>query len=207
MKDLGAAAGHALEAGFLHEGHAFLVTDLGFLEDIVVLHRREGLDVEVRAVGADAAEEFGVEGYIVLRQDTADDVDLGDGLIVVAFDDVHDVVQGVLPAVFPLFDAAAVATESAGVEADVGRLHVKVPVEVGPVPVLLLPDVIGQGAEVTERCFVVEQLALIGGDPVAGNDLFRQRAQGGREGGVGQNGLDGGGLHTVLTFGQTFSFY
>jgi hypothetical protein len=155
--------------------HAFSIADFGFFENVVVLHRRKSLDVQLRPVRLDAPEQFGVERHVVLGQNPAYDVYFGNRLPVVALYDVHDLVHAVLPALLALLDQAGVGAEGAGIEADVGGLYVKVAVEIGVIAMPLFADVVGQHAGVGQGRFFVEIQAFVVADAQAVAHLFGDR--------------------------------
>src|SRR4030095_15400822 len=69
------------------------------------------------------------------------------------------------------FQIGAERAEVAAVDADVGRVDVRVYVVIGEVAVLALADMVGELAEIEEIGLIVKKSAVVKGEPLAGFDL------------------------------------
>lgn len=177
VEDLRSATRHGVQSGSLHRLHSLLIAHFRFFENVVVLHRREGFDMQFGPVCANALKQLGVKRHIILRQYPADDMDLRHRLIVILADDVHHLIHRVLPAFFPLLDQPGIGAEGTGIEADIGRFNVEIPVEVGLVAVFALANGIRQGTDKTQRPLLVQQQCLFVTDTGSGLHFFRNPAQ------------------------------
>ena len=169
-EDLGAAAGHGAEPGGLELGDDLFDALPGESGEVIDLHRGEGLDVQLRLVGADRSQHLQVEVEGEIGMEAADHVDLGRpgrrrlGAL------LQDVVerQGVAPLVLhPLGKGA----EGTAVDAEVGVVDVAVDVEVDLVAVLQ-PIGVGRQLADGEQVVGLEQRQRLGiGDAHPGGDL------------------------------------
>ncbi len=68
--------------------------------------------------------------------------------------------------------------EGAAVDADVGRVEMRVDVVIGDVAVLALADEVGQFAEREQVGLFHQEHAVVEGQPFAGQNIFANRVQG-----------------------------
>ena len=101
-EDLGPAAGQRVQSRFMQVFHAFGPGHFRFAEHIVQFHRSETLEMKVRPLRPDAAEQFGEEMDVHLRMHATDDMHLGDRLAVVFLHFVDHLVDAQFPAFLPL---------------------------------------------------------------------------------------------------------
>ena len=196
------ATGHGVEAGFFHGGHAFFVAEFCLFEDVVILHRCKGLDVQIGTMPAYAAEELRIKLKVVLGHHPPHDMGFCNRLVIVFAYHLHELVHAVLPAFFALFVLAGIRTKGTGIEAHIGRLKVEIAVEVGAIAVALLTQVIGQHGEVGRLGFFVEGEAFFGRNAPAGSDFFGDGAQVGGEALIAQETFCGGSAHKLMVEGQ-----
>ncbi len=91
-----------------------------------------------------ATEELGIKMKILFWNHTTCNVHFCHSLVVVAFNNVHDLVNRQFPALVTVFDKAGIRTERAGIHADIRRLYVKIMIKINVVPAFFLPDIICQ---------------------------------------------------------------
>ena len=163
VKNLRATAGQAVYARFFYQLHAFFVTHFRFFENVVVLHRREGFDVEFGAVLFYFMKKFKIKRQIVLWQNTPDDVNFRDWLTVVFAHDVEHFVHAECPGVrvIALLNEARVGAKFAVIDAQIRRLYVEVAVEKSVVAVLFFPDKIGECADVRKSAVFKEKNTFV----------------------------------------------
>ena len=141
-EDLGAAAGHRLEPRGLQPRQRLARLDLPAPPEVVDLGGGEGLDLDRRARGVEAADHALVVFERPIGMVAADDVDLAD----LVADHADDVLDGILegPGLALL---AREAAERAGEHADVGGRDVAVEDEVDAIALARRLDVVGHPAE------------------------------------------------------------
>ena len=175
-KDLRAAAGHGVDAGFAKLDQGLVDGELGAASEKCDLDHGEGLDVHLRETLFEAANEIEEEFERQIGVQTADDVKLRDRLRVARGRRFPGLVEGhgVAGGVALL---AAKGAELAGRHADVGRVDVAIDVEVGEVAVHPLADMVGQPAHRQNVRRGVERKPVFGAQTLLGQHLGGDRLQ------------------------------
>ena len=121
------------------------------------------------------------QSYFALMVQAADDVHLGAAVL----DRLGAAGEDLLVAHHVALRVAQVGAERAeraAIDADVGRVEVRVDVVVGDVAVLALADEVGQLAHFGQRHIgPLEEEAVVEREPLAGFDFFADRLQDGAE--------------------------
>jgi hypothetical protein len=177
MENLGPAAGQAPQAGVDHvpEHPANgLFREPGKPVD---LDWRPGLQVQVREVLVERADDAAVPLVFGLMVEPADDVELSAAVVDRLLSPLADLLL-VHEVALRRAEIGAERAERATVDADVRGVEVGVDIVVGGVAVLPLADEIGQFAHLGQRGVVaVERKAVFERQPLAGFDLFADGTQ------------------------------
>src|SRR5205814_1797594 len=171
-EDLGAAAGHGLEARGLEARQHLAGLQLPAPAEVVDLRRRERLDLDVGARGVERRDD----PLVVLERPVgvvaAHDVDLAD-LVLHHADDVLDrVLEGAR-----LAGLAREAAEGAREHADVRGRDVAIDDEVDAVALATGFRVVGHTAHAQEVVGLEEEDAVVAGEALAGQDFVPDGGQ------------------------------
>ncbi len=95
------------------------------------------------------------------------DMHFGDGFAVVAFYDVHHLVDAQFPAFFAVGVKAGIGAKIAGEHAHVGGLDMEIAVEIGFIAVAFFTYVVGKRADKGEGGALKKQQSFFGGNALA----------------------------------------
>ncbi len=169
-EDLGAAAGHGVDACILQLLQGFGNGEFGALRKEGNLDHGEGLDVDLRKALLKAAHQIEevLEGKVGME--AADDVELGDGLGIAGGSGCPGLFERHGVGARGAF-AASESAEAAGGDTDIGRIDVAIDVEVRDVAMHALADRIGQPADGKHVGRVVESEAIAEAEALAGSEF------------------------------------
>ena len=176
MKNLRAAAGQTAQARVLELGEKVARRPAGQPGEPVPFHRRVRLEVQPRMRLVDDADDVQIPFVRQLMVQTADDVQLGGAAALGLGGALQDLLVGHDVALFAA-QVGAESAEGAAVDADVGRIEVRVDVVIGEIAVLALADDVGQFAEREQVGALVKENAVVEGQPLAGLDFFADDGQ------------------------------
>ena len=171
MKDLSPAAGQAAQARFLELGEQFARRPAGEPREPVPFDGGVRLQMQARLGLVNDADDVQIPFVRQLVVQSADDVHLRSAAPLGLRGPFQDLLVGHHVTLLAL-QVGPEGAEGAAIDADVGRVQVRVDVVVGEVAVLALAHAVRQLAEREQVGVIVEEDAVVEREPFLGLDFF-----------------------------------